>query len=159
MTSVVITNDFMSNRTIVFTKDIHNFKVFIMWNVLLIVTAKSLQLCPALWTGGCPVPLSWDSPGKITGVGCHFLLHGIFLTQGSNLPLLHFLHWQEDSLPLAPPGERKNFLPPWHFHSLIYLHNKIYGRERGFMDLISHKENLEGMLKWCSNLFDPSTAE
>ena len=35
-------------------------------------------------------------PGKITGVGCHFLLHGIFLTQGSNS--LCLLHWQEDSL-------------------------------------------------------------
>ena len=33
----------------------------------------------------CP----WDSPGKNTGVGCHFLLQGIFLTQGSNLGLLH----------------------------------------------------------------------
>ena len=40
----------------------------------------------------CP----WDSPGKNAGVGCHFLLQGIFLTQGSNLGLLHR---QEDSLP------------------------------------------------------------
>ena len=30
--------------------------------------------------------------------GLHFLLQGIFLTQGSNL---HFLHWQVDSLPLS----------------------------------------------------------
>ena len=29
-----------------------------------------------------------DSLGKNTGVGCHFLLHGIFPTQGSNLGLL-----------------------------------------------------------------------
>ena len=36
------------------------------------------------------------SPGKNTGVGCHFLLQGIFSTQGSN-PCL--LHWPEDSLP------------------------------------------------------------
>ena len=28
-----------------------------------------------------------DSPGKNTGVGCHFLLQGIFPTQGSNLSL------------------------------------------------------------------------
>ena len=27
--------------------------------------------------------------GKNTGVGCHFLLQGIFLTQGLNLGLLH----------------------------------------------------------------------
>ena len=26
----------------------------------------------------------WDSPGKNTGVGCHFLLQGIFPTQGLN---------------------------------------------------------------------------
>ena len=32
----------------------------------------------------CP----WGSPGKNTGVGCHFL-QGIFLTQGSNPGLLH----------------------------------------------------------------------
>ena len=32
----------------------------------------------------CP----WNFPSKNTGVGCHFLLQGIFLTQGSNLYLL-----------------------------------------------------------------------
>ena len=37
---------------------------------------------------------------KKTGVGCHALLQGIFLTQGSNQ---HLLHWQADSLPLALP--------------------------------------------------------
>ena len=31
----------------------------------------------------------WDSPGKNTGVGCHFLLQGIVPTQGSNPHLLH----------------------------------------------------------------------
>ena len=42
----------------------------------------------------------WNFPGKNTGVGCHFLLQGIFLTQESNLCLLHLLLWQTDSLPL-----------------------------------------------------------
>ena len=32
-------------------------------------------------------------PGKNTGVGCHALFQGIFLTQGSNQSLLH---WQSD---------------------------------------------------------------
>ena len=35
--------------------------------------------------GSCP----WDSLGKNTAVDCHALLQGIFLTQGSNLNLLH----------------------------------------------------------------------
>ena len=30
----------------------------------------------------------WDFPGKITGVGCHLFLRGIFQTQGSNPGLL-----------------------------------------------------------------------
>ena len=32
--------------------------------------------------------------------GCHFLLQGIFPTQGLNPSILHLLHWQMDSLPL-----------------------------------------------------------
>ena len=48
----------------------------------------------------CP----WDFPGKNTGVGCLFLLQGIFLTQGSNPSLLRLLHWQGDSLPLEELG-------------------------------------------------------
>ena len=47
----------------------------------------------------------WDSPGKNTGVGCHFLLQGIFLTQGLNPHLLCLLHWQAGSLPPVPPGK------------------------------------------------------
>ena len=46
----------------------------------------------------CP----WDSIGKNPGVGCHFLLQGIFPTQGSNPRRLHFRlilyylrHWKE----------------------------------------------------------------
>ena len=31
----------------------------------------------------------WDFPGKNTGVGCHFLLQGIFPTQGQNPDLPH----------------------------------------------------------------------
>ena len=31
----------------------------------------------------------WDFPGKNTGVGCHFLLQGIFPTKDSNPALLH----------------------------------------------------------------------
>ena len=37
----------------------------------------------------CP----WNSPGQNTGVGCHFLLQGIFPTWESNPSLMHLLHW------------------------------------------------------------------
>ena len=48
----------------------------------------------------CP----WNFPGKNTGVGCHFLLQGILLTQGSNPRLLCLLRWRVDSLPLSHLG-------------------------------------------------------
>ena len=37
---------------------------------------------------------SWNFPGKNPGVGCHFLLQGIFPTQGSNPRFLPLLLWQ-----------------------------------------------------------------
>ena len=40
------------------------------------------------WTVAHQAPLSMGFPSKNTGVGCHFLLQGTFLTQGSNLRLL-----------------------------------------------------------------------
>ena len=60
--------------------------VSIKWNMLIILPmcAKSLQLCPTLCDPmDCSPPGSspWDSLGKNTGVGCHFLLQGIFLTR------------------------------------------------------------------------------
>ena len=46
----------------------------------------------------------WDPPGKNTGVGSHFLLQGIFLTQGLNPGLLH-CRW---ILYCWPPGKPSN---------------------------------------------------
>ena len=41
------------------------------------------------WTLDRQAPLSLGFSGKNTGVGCHSLLPGTFLTQGLNLGLLH----------------------------------------------------------------------
>ena len=51
------------------------------------------------------LPCPWESPGKSTGVGCHALLQGIFLTQGLNPHLLCLLHWRVSSSSLVPPGK------------------------------------------------------
>ena len=62
------------------------FMCFLKWSEV----ARS---CPTLWE---PMDCSllwlfcrWDSPGKSTGVGYHFLLQRIFLIQGSNPGLPH----------------------------------------------------------------------
>ena len=74
--------------------------------VKVLVAQSCLILCKP-WTVArrlCPQ----DSSGQDTGGGCHSLLQGIFLTQGSNPGLLWFLHWQADSLLSEPPGK-----PSW----------------------------------------------
>ena len=51
----------------------------------------------------------WDSPGKNTGVGCHFLLQR---------NVLYLPHWQADSLPLVPPEKPwVEWWPPTRKHS------------------------------------------
>ena len=63
------------------------------------------QLCPTLCDpSDCSLPgfsIHGIFQAKNTGVGWHFLLQGIFLTQRTNLRLLH---WQADSLPLSHQG-------------------------------------------------------
>ena len=61
-----------------------------------------------LWIIACQVPLSKDSPVKNVRVGCCALLQGIFPTQGLNPCLLHLLHREGGSLPLAPPGKPRH---------------------------------------------------
>ena len=48
----------------------------------------------------CP----WDIPGKKTGVGCHFLLQGIFLTQGLNPRFLNSSAGKESARNARDPG-------------------------------------------------------
>ena len=57
----------------------------LFWCVSYLVLSDSLQPLGLQPTR----PLCADSPSKNTGVGCHFLLQEIFLTQGSNLGFLH----------------------------------------------------------------------
>ena len=69
--------------------------------------------------------LSMEFPSKNTGVGCHFLLQGIFPAQGSNpgSPAL-----QADSLLSEPPGKQPEII---HFfqscHFWIYNAWCIFG--------------------------------
>ena len=71
--------------------------------MLMLYMCMHAQSCPTLCKPTrllCP----WDSPSKNTGVASHFLLQGLFLTQGSDLYLLHLLRWQLGSLPLSYLG-------------------------------------------------------
>ena len=61
-------------------------------STVVVVVVWSLSRVQLLWLHGLePAGLlpPWNSPGKNTGVGCHFLLQGILLTQELNSGLLH----------------------------------------------------------------------
>ena len=81
-------------------------------------TVDHMLLCP------------WDFPGRRTRMVCHFLLQGIFPTQGLSL---HLLHWQVDSLPLSHGG------------SPVY----------GYMSALSLLLCSCSVTKLCATLYDP----
>ena len=60
------------------------------WRGCVCVSHSVMSNSATPWTTVGQAPLARNSPGKNTGVGCHFLLQGIFPTQGPNLGLLHY---------------------------------------------------------------------
>ena len=57
--------------------------------VVVVGSLSRVWLFASPWTLVGQAPLSMGFPSKNTGMGCHFLLQGIFPPQGSNLDLLH----------------------------------------------------------------------
>ena len=49
----------------------------------------STKFCPTLCDPMVQLLCPWESPSKNTGMGCYFLLQGIFPMQGLNPGLLH----------------------------------------------------------------------
>ena len=69
-----------------------------------------VQLFVASWTVPWKAALSMElSRKKNAGMSFHFVLQGIFPSQGLNPSPLHFLHWQAYSLPLVPPGTHLSY--------------------------------------------------
>ena len=89
------------------------YEIFFLncWVFLLLFALVLFLCCYCLIAKSCPTicgPMNRSPPDSfVHGVGCHFLLQMIFLTQGSNLCLLH---WQEDSLLLSHQGSPILFL-------------------------------------------------
>ena len=74
-----------------YVKDVYCHPDYLSYMQTFAAATKLLQSCPTLCdpidSTGLPYP--WDSPGKNTGVGCHFLLQEIFPNQGSSPGLPH----------------------------------------------------------------------
>ena len=90
----------------------------------------------------CP----WDFPGKNTGVGSHFLLQGIFLTQGSNSRLLHC---RQTLYRLSHLGSLKIF---YHGTGYIFLRQRQLGPQRKVIgdSFLGDPKNTINTSRWTS---------
>ena len=75
----------------------------------------------------------WNFPGKSTGVGCRFLLQGIFPTQGLNLGLLHC---RQTHYHLSHQGSR-------HYIDMLALFTKF------IRDVLGH---MPSCIEWKCNI-------
>ena len=98
----------------------------------------------SLWPHGlCPswCLCLWNFPGKNIGVGFHFLLQGIFPTEGLNTCLLNLLHRQVDSLPLSHHSLQKYCLSYHSFahfgQDLTLQHDMFFSQQEEISELSS----------------------
>ena len=92
-----------------------------------------------------------DSPGKNTGMGCHALLQGIFLTQESNPCLLCLLHCRQILYLLSHQGSPNR----------LYLKAKKYFRDHGLHLKVEANEEMhknsslfQSFITWKRNNWD-----
>ena len=118
----------------------------------------------SLWPDGLRLLCPWNFPAKNTGVGCHFLLQGIFPTQGLNP---HLLHWQVDSLPpchLRSPLSAEEVTKQRNHVIIIYASKRYSGccKEKGlWRDKSGNKEawNFSSLLGEDGDLHQDGEAE
>ena len=100
------------------------------------------------WTVSHELLYPWDFPVKNTGVGCHFLLQAIFLTQESSPRLLH---WAGRFFTTVSPREASKLLVEIQKYPIL---NKVKGKniwyslqklpkmqkDRNLQDIIRNRE-------------------
>ena len=97
-------------------------KQFLMLTVYIVLSHSVKSDC--LWCMACNLPGSSVHGIFQTSIleqVCHFMLQGIFPTQGSNPHLLRRLHWQADSLIVLPPAKRNRASSIYSGHHLSLL--------------------------------------
>ena len=109
-------------------KEVNSFQN-LQSSVLCLVAQLCLTLCDPVACSPPGSSVQGDSPGKNTGVGCHFLLQGILPTQGLNPYSPPAPPLQADSLLAKLPGN----------HYLFYSGDQIFEKVNKYMNLIISK--------------------
>ena len=102
--------------------------------------AKSLQSCLTLCDpiDGSPPgsPHPWDSPGKNTGVGCHFLLQCMKVKSESEVAQWHLT--LSDPMDCSPPGSSVHGI----FQARVLEWGAIAFSKRKLLELINEFSNV-----------------
>ena len=103
---------------------------FLKLRKMKVKSISRVRLFATPWTVACTRLLHpWDYVAKSTGVGCHFLLQGIFPTQGSNPGLPHcrqtLYHPSHSSTDTGSESHTHNSLAPT---SKMSYHGKNLGK-------------------------------
>ena len=105
---------------------------------MLLSLFSCVRLCATPWTAAHQAPPPWDSPGKNTGVGCHFLLQCMKVKSESEVaqscPILH------DSLDCSPPG--------FSIHGIFQARVLEWGAIAFSALPLSHQESPIAVLVW-----------
>ena len=96
----------------------HKTEIFIIKQTYMCAKMLShIWLSATLWAVACQAPLSMGFSREEYWSGLPCLPPGHLPHPGLKLHLLHLLHWQVGSLPLAPPGKPR--------HACVWLFKKI----------------------------------
>ena len=119
-----------------------------IWNVHVCSVMSNSSWPHGLWPARLLCP--WNFSCKNTRLGCHSLLQGIFLTQGSNQCLLH---WQTDSLTDWATREALNCY--WNLISALvprFLHSTLFVIFVGICDRCSFNRTFfNAVVVHCTN--------
>ena len=75
--------------------------------LLLLSRFSRVRLCATPWTAAPRLPRPWDSPGKNTGVGCHFLLQCMKVKSESEVA--QSCPTPSNPMDCSPPGPSTGF--------------------------------------------------
>ena len=102
-----------------------------------------------------PLVCPWDFSSKNTGVSCHFLLQGIFQTQGLKLHLLWLLHWQMDSFTTGSPEKPILSKPRKHIKKQRnhFADKGLYSRSSGFPSCYVQMWEFDYKADWASKIW------
>ena len=100
-----------------------------LYNMLLLSHFSHVRLCVIPQMAATRLPRPWDSPGKNTGVGCHFLLQCMKVK--SEREVAQSCLTLRDPMDYSPPGSSVHGIFQAKYWTGVPLPSPLYNTETG----------------------------